>query len=111
MLMSLFAVVDREIQKTQVVFDIREITSMLCLLKVITRSSLFYERTIEVVSRSFRCPKIFEHVAECLVITTFECLVVDLLKQRLVIREKRQCFTERVCVSLHDRGPQYGFRL
>ncbi len=88
MLMRFFKLINFIKQKAEIVFDIGEIGSVLSKFKVMARGYVLDQSAIKIVFWTCRVPKILKYISESLVITAFQSLIVNLMKQILVVREK-----------------------
>jgi hypothetical protein len=85
--MRFVAAIDMEVNESKLIFNVRQVTSVLCSLEVVTSSRVLDQSTINVVAALLGFPKVTQHSTESDVVTTFERFVVDLLTQIRVFRE------------------------
>src|ERR1044071_8413106 len=73
-----------------------------------TRCRILHQRTVKIICALLCFPKSLKHVSKSNVVTAFECLIVNLLKQWSLVREDGQSFAILSRFDFHNSQPQHG---
>jgi hypothetical protein len=96
--MCLFVTVDVEVNQTELIFNIPQVTLVFCSLEMIARCRVLNQSAIKIAS-ALCFPQMPQHGSENLMVTPFKRLIIYFLEEYGIFREKAQSFTVTRCLT------------